>query len=160
MNIGSWNVRDLNGPLTQNKVADLVRQHNLTIFGLVETKLMLDRIHSFMHRKFRDWSWCSNLNTVEGGRILIMWNPLLVDCNPRDITKQAVHCSIVDKTTSKKFACSFVYGFNIVADKRELWSSLISWGINNYDPWILLGDFNSTLFLDDRMDGIPIYNSD
>lgn len=39
MKMAVWNVRGLNGPLTQNKVAKLCRQHNISIFGLLETKV-------------------------------------------------------------------------------------------------------------------------
>lgn len=92
MIIGTWNVRGLNEPLTRNKVASLTRQHNVAIFGLLESKLKLDRVPSFMHRKFRDWKWCSNLEQIEGGRILVIWNPSLIDCTPLEINSQVIHC--------------------------------------------------------------------
>lgn len=117
-------------------------------------------MQSFMHRKLRDWKWFSNSELVEGGRILIIWNENLVDYTPLETTEQVIHCRILDKITSKSFICSFVYGFNLVATRRDLWSNMISWGINSAEPWILLGDFNNTLSLIDRMDGIQIANSD
>lgn len=48
-----WNVRGFNGPLKQNKVATLCRQHNICLFGLMETKVVADRIDGIMYRKFR-----------------------------------------------------------------------------------------------------------
>lgn len=66
----------------------------------------------------------------------------------------------MDKITSKTIICSFVYGFNLVVKRRDLWSNLISWGINHENPWLLMGDFNSTLFLEDRSTGVQIANSD
>lgn len=113
-----------------------------------------------MHRKFRDWDWCSNLELVDGGKIVVIWNPKLVDCTPLEISSQVIHCNIVDKVTTNTFVCSFVYAFNTVAARGNLWSSLISSGINNYEPWMLLGDFNSTLSIEDRMGGVQIANSD
>lgn len=64
MNIGAWNVRGLNGPLTQNKVANLAWQHKLSIFGLHETKLRLERVPPFVHR---------NLEDGIGVQIWILW---------------------------------------------------------------------------------------
>lgn len=61
MNFAAWNVRGINGPPTQNKVVNLCRQHNVSIFGLFETNLKLEIVHSFMHKKFRGWRWCTNL---------------------------------------------------------------------------------------------------
>lgn len=34
---------------------------------------------------------------------------------------------------------------------------MISWGVNHEDPWILLGDFNSTLSLDERQGGLSLF---
>lgn len=130
------------------------------MFGLLETKLKLDKVTSFMHRKFRGWDWCSNLEQVTGGRILIIWNPNLIECTPLSFSPQVIHCQVTDKVASKKFICSFVYSFNTVAERADLWNSLISWGVNNNEHWILLGDFNSTLNAEDRLSGIPIANSD
>lgn len=67
---------------------------------------------------------------------------------------------MVDKVTSRSFVCSFVYAYNVVVGRRDLWSSLISWGINNYEPWILLGDFNNTLYLEDIKGDNRIANCD
>lgn len=86
MNFASWNVRGLNRPLTQNNVVQLSRQHNLSFFGLMETKLKLESVKHFMFRKFKGWKWCSNLDVVEGGRILLIWNPDLVECYPQVAT--------------------------------------------------------------------------
>lgn len=160
MIIGAWNVRGINGHLTQNKVANLAWNHKISIFCLIETKLRFDRIEPFINRKFSGWKWCSNLDTVEGGRILVIWNPIMVDCSPLSITPQVIHCRIVDKITSKTFVCSFVYAYNLVTTRRELWSSLMSWGINILEPWMLLGDFNSTISLEDRLGGTDIANTD
>lgn len=84
----------------------------------------------------------------------------MIDCTPLDVSPQSIHYQETDKIISKKFICSFVYGFNTFVSRRDLWSSLISWGINSNEPWILMGDFNSTLSVEDRSTRIQIANSD
>lgn len=37
---------------------------------------------------------------------------------------------------------------------------MISWGVNHEEPWILLGDFNSTLSLDERQGGLSPFEAD
>lgn len=98
----------------------MYRQHNISLFGLLETKLKLDKVHTFMKRKFKTWKWCSNLDVVCGGRILIIWNHDLVDCTPLEVLPQVIYCDIVDKITLKNVVCNFVYGFNVVAARRSL----------------------------------------
>lgn len=85
MIIGAWNVRGLNGLLTQDKTANLAWQYNISIFGLLVTKLRTEMVQSFMHARFGGWEWCSNLDIVDGGRILVIWNPNLIECTPLDI---------------------------------------------------------------------------
>lgn len=50
MIIGCWNVRGLNGLLTQNKVASLFQQLNMGIFGLLEMKITADKLQGYMKR--------------------------------------------------------------------------------------------------------------
>lgn len=124
MKLAVWNVRGLNGPLTQNKVANLCWQHKVCIFGLLETKVKYDKLPLIMRRKFWDWNYTSNHLNSEGGRIVIIWDPLLVDCNVIHTTSQIIHCNIKCKITQNSFQCSFVYGLHTIVDRRDLWNTL------------------------------------
>lgn len=153
MKLACWNVRGFNGPLTQNIVASLCRQHNIAIFGILETKVAKDRIGGIMYRKFRGWNFHSNHGEVQGGRIVITWNAQMVDCVPVETHAQVIHCRVRNKITSQKFLCSFVYGASTPAAREDLWSNLISCGVNHAEPWLLLGDYNCVLSLDERQGG-------
>lgn len=120
MRIACWNVRGLNGPLTQNKVAALCKQHNISIFGMLETKTRSGKIGDIMHSKFRSWSFLTNHDLVDGGRIVIIWNPLMVDCQILEMHMQVIHCKIVNKVNAQTFVCSFIYGSNQINARREL----------------------------------------
>lgn len=87
-----------------------------------------------MLRKLKYWNFHSNHYVVNGGRIVICWNPVQVDCEILLTLPQIVHCPIKNKTSSKQFICSFVYGANNLYERRDLCSSLISWGVNNKEP--------------------------
>lgn len=126
MIFASWNVRGLNGPLTLNKVVTLCRQHNISLFGLQETKLKLEKVDTFVFRKLRGWKWISNHEEYDGGRLLVVWNPSIIDCVPLEITAQVIHCSITDKVSSISFICNFVYGLRSIPDIRDLWASLLN----------------------------------
>lgn len=114
----------------------------------------MEKVEHIMHRKFRGWSWCSNHENIDGSRILIIWNSVLVNSVPLEITSQVIHWKVVDRTTSKSFICNFVYGLHNIPRRRDLWSSLLNWGMSNNQPWIVLGDFNSILWLEDRQGGV------
>lgn len=160
MIFASWNVRGFNGPLTQNKVVTMCRQHNLSIFGMLETKVPVDRLGGIMYRKFIDWKYHSNHEVVQGGRIVILWNPQQVECEPMETHAQAIHYKVINKINAQTFFCSFVYGASNPTDREELWSSLISSGVNHAQPWMLLGDFNSVLSIDERQGGVKFHAHD
>lgn len=121
---------------------------------MLETKLRINRLATFMNRKFRGWKFVFNHEQVEGGRILVIWNHFLVDCVPLNATSQVMHCHITDKVTSHSFLCSFIYGLHSISDKRDIWNSLLSWGINHNELWIILGDFNSIFSPNERRGGV------
>lgn len=79
----------------------------------------------------------------------------MVTCEPLLLTPQVIHCRVLNKTTSEVFLCSFVYGLHTVVHRKDLWSSLISWGINHFDPWVILGDFNSIISPNERRGSNP-----
>lgn len=159
MKIGCWNVRSLNGRLTQNKVPALCKQHNIDIFGLLETKISKDKISDVMHWKFRKYNFYTNHDIVKGGRIVIIWNSVTADCQFIEAHSQVVHCRITNKVNAQSFVCSFVYGSSYINNRGDLWSNLISWGINHIEPWMLMGDFNSVLSLEERQGGLNTFEA-
>ncbi|XP_009629900.1 uncharacterized protein LOC107767911 [Nicotiana tabacum] len=53
-----------------------------------------------------------------------------------------------------------VYAFNTRNERKELWSYLSSLSRGWQIPWIIIGDFNSVLRIDDRIRGNPITMSE
>ncbi|KAL2896932.1 ATP synthase subunit b chloroplastic [Bienertia sinuspersici] len=53
------------------------------------------------------------------------------------------------------FYCTFVYGANDPNMREQLWREIIVLNRNIKDPWLLIGDFNCILHLDERI-GSPV----
>ncbi|KAI5681853.1 hypothetical protein M9H77_03081 [Catharanthus roseus] len=143
MNIGSRNIRGFSKALKHNGVQYFLKQHNLSVFALLESKLDENKLFDIMRWKFKYWKVAHNFNLHEGGRILILWNPLLVSLDVLDVNIQVMHVLITCKVTSKNFLLSFVYGFVVAG--RPLWNSLTQFGNSVYAPRLVLGDFNCVL---------------
>lgn len=80
MKIASWNVRGFNSPGTQDTVARLLKKHRIDVIGLLETKIEeLAYLHQVLLIKFGGWRAMQNLDIISGGRIVVCWNPLVVD---------------------------------------------------------------------------------
>lgn len=56
------------------------------------------------------------------------------------------------------FFATFVYGLHNRSDRKPLWDSLIRFGANLLDPWIVMGDFNAYLSSEDKMGCNPVRN--
>ena len=52
---------------------------------------------------------------------------------------------------------SFVYGCNTIEGRRGSWEALRHISISIVEPWIVLGDFNTILFAEDIVNGMPVH---
>ncbi|GJV00879.1 hypothetical protein Tco_1330149 [Tanacetum coccineum] len=100
---------------------------------------------------FRTWDWTSNANLCSKGcRIIVGWNLEVVDVLVVNITSQVMHVKITHRETKGEIFCSFVYAANLPIERRKLWSDLdIHKNVVRGKAWVLLGDFNVALNLED-----------
>lgn len=68
-----------------------------------------------------------------------------------------IHCHIVDRLSQFNCELTYIYGYNTITEEKPLWEQLrrLKGTING--PWIILGDFNTILHSDDRINGIPVH---
>jgi exonuclease III len=150
----SWNVRGLNSPLKQHELVRLMQKHKFDVCGLLETKLSSSKLQ-FMHRfRLKRWKLVSNVEAASTARVIVLWNPSTVHVDVLDSSPQCIHVSIRCLSSHLTFAASFVYGYNTISGRRTLWDGLKSWASTG--PWLVLGDFNSTLSQDDKYNGEPV----
>ncbi|KAL0347780.1 UNVERIFIED_CONTAM: hypothetical protein Scaly_1794000 [Sesamum calycinum] len=142
MRIGFWNVRGFNRPLKHNGVAHLIKNNQLCLLGILETKLATSAIARIINRTFPGWCQTNNFDVITGGRILIIWNPAIIDLVPEDISPQVVHCRAKNKSSQLSFYISFTYGLYTVVHRRSMWEKLLELGQPMNMPWLILGDFN------------------
>nr|GFA88030.1 hypothetical protein [Tanacetum cinerariifolium] len=75
----------------------------------------------------------------------------VVDVLVVNITSQVMHVKITHKETKREIFCSFVYAVNLPIERRKLWSDLdIHKNLVRGKDWVLLGDFNVALNLEDN----------
>nr|XP_043639257.1 uncharacterized protein LOC122610328 [Erigeron canadensis] len=112
-------------------------------------------LDGFNGKVFRSWDWTSNGNVCDKGtRIIMGWNTDVVDVMVIAQSDQVMHNQVIYKLDNKSFFCSFVYVANHYKQRRDLWADLCKHKCFAGDnPWVLLGDFNSALFLEDSFFG-------
>ncbi|KAK4382385.1 hypothetical protein Sango_2876300 [Sesamum angolense] len=156
MKIGFWNVRGLNRPLKQNGVAHLIKNNQLCLLGILETKLAATAIPKIIHRLFPGWCQANNFDAIAIGRILIIWNPTVIDLHLEDISPQVIHCRITNKSSQLSFYIYFhLWPFYTVVNRRSMWEKLLELGRPLSMPWIILGDFNCVKSPAEKQLGVP-----
>lgn len=157
MKVASWNVRGLNGTRTQSAVVHLLKKHRIDVMGILETKIEeLEDLHHILVTKFGGWRAAHNFDLIIGGRIVVIWNPHMVDLQVIQRHEQFIHCSVVCTRTQVSTQITFIYGLYTVVTRRPLWYGLEALGRSMLSPWVCLGDFNAYLRPSDKTGGNPV----
>ncbi|GKF44698.1 RNA-directed DNA polymerase, eukaryota, reverse transcriptase zinc-binding domain protein, partial [Tanacetum coccineum] len=149
--VAAWNIRGLNRAPKQLEVHQVVNENQLSMCAILESHADLSSLSNVCSRVFKTWDWTSNANLCNKGcRIILGWNTDVVNILVLSQSNQAMHVKILHKATNNVIFCSFIYTGNLPSERRHLWSDL---GMHKYVvrgfPWVLMGDFNVALNLED-----------
>lgn len=86
----------------------------------------------------------------------MLWNPSKVVVQSVETYPQVIHCQVICKVTINSFFVSFVYGFNSIISRRPFWDYLGTVGQSLSQLWLLLGDFNNVLRIEEKINGTDI----
>ncbi|KAI3682958.1 hypothetical protein L1987_83365 [Smallanthus sonchifolius] len=153
--IACWNIRGLGRPLKQREVRDFINDNKIQVCAILESHVDVSNLLGVCNNICRKWNWSSNGDICsKGTRILLGWNSDCVDVMVLSQTPQVIHVQIVFKEDKKAMYCSFIYASNDYIIRRHLWESLnVHKAFVSCNPWIIMGDFNSALSLEDKAMG-------
>ncbi|XP_021979688.1 uncharacterized protein LOC110875795 [Helianthus annuus] len=119
----------------------------------METHVDASKVSDVCRKVCNSWSWPSNaVCCSKGTRIMVGWDANLVDVMMLSQSDQVMHTQVVFKLDQKTLFCSFVFADNHYKNRRLLWSNLcIHHSFMKDNPWVVMGDFNSSLFLEDSL---------
>ncbi|XP_074300097.1 uncharacterized protein LOC141631307 [Silene latifolia] len=72
------------------------------------------------------------------------------------VSDQLIHAQVFDKGNNKKFWVTMVYGFNKSQERISLWNNLQACEGLVQGPWIVCGDFNSVIDVNERIGGADV----
>jgi hypothetical protein len=147
----SWNVRALNDRGKRLSISNLIRQWKVDIVCFQETK-MLSISNVFVHSLWDSphVDWCYVASSGASGGILLLWDRRVVSRIDSCMGNFVVACKFKNVDDGLVWAFAGVYGPNRDNLRWRLWEELAGlisiWEV----PWCIGGDFNVTLFLDER----------
>ncbi|XP_011100436.1 uncharacterized protein LOC105178624 [Sesamum indicum] len=107
----------------------------------------------FLAAHFRDGAKPTNLTPLPA-RILVIWDPAVIDLHPVDISPQVIHCRATNKSSQLSFYISFTYGLYSVVNRRSMWEKLSDLGQGPSMPWLIMGDFNCVKSPEEKQLGV------
>ncbi|XP_074305781.1 uncharacterized protein LOC141641002 [Silene latifolia] len=149
--IGFWNVRGMNNENKQKDFRWFLHNNNVGVFGLLETRVRFPSINKVHQGIGSEWAMVNNIDSHDGGRIWIIWDETNYKVEVLSSEAQVINARVIFIPTGEIWWISMVYGFNRVVDRLPLWHSLQLMHQVVAGPWVVMGDFNSVLAMDERI---------
>lgn len=149
-----WNVRGINDAAKHAPFVNWLNSQRPLFGALLETHIKEPNLINIMSRICHGWSFFSNHQSDDDGRIIVIWKaPAVIRVISQ--SSQSLSCE-VSIPTMGTFIFTAVYASNTDADRNDLWAELLSLHqslqLDNI-PWILGGDFNQILHPADHSSG-------
>lgn len=143
----AWNVRGLNSDRRHTMAKDWINIHRPLFGAFLETHILESNKDRVLGAIPRGWKFFGNYDDDISGRIILVWDPT-VTMVIYEATAQSIMCGVSILSENISLTVTFVYGFNLLDDRRNLWTNLAELQGNSpvaTHPWSVLGNFNQML---------------
>ncbi|XP_022032624.1 uncharacterized protein LOC110933726 [Helianthus annuus] len=149
-NVGGYDFLDDENPSHLNNTGASTPAQE--VIAILESHVQTANLDKVCNKVLRNWEWTSNGSLCDKGtRVIVGWNADTVDVVVLHATNQVVHVQARFKKDNAMVNISFVYASNNDQERKYLWDSLkMHKGVVQSDPWIIMGDFNVVLNLEDN----------
>ena len=151
LRILSWNVRGVNDRPKRKIIKSVIRSQKVDLFCLQETKVQVmsdEIVRSLGPGRFLDWKVLNAKGTAGG--VIICWDKRSLEILGVEEGQFSISCRFRNEGDGAIWVFTGVYGPFSRDDREGLWEELGAIRGLWEEPWCLGGDFNITLYLDDR----------
>lgn len=151
MNILAWNIRGCNEPSRVKEACKIVKENNVGIFALLETKVKRDNSVRITKRMGEKWKWVDNYSSDTNGRIVVGWDPGCYKITKLVETNQMIHVLAYQSNMDVSFFVSFIYASNNATERLRLWEDMDLISKGRKEAWLVLGDLNNVMYSYERV---------
>ncbi|XP_075078414.1 uncharacterized protein LOC142164326 [Nicotiana tabacum] len=137
----------------QKELGTYIRENNTKLVGLVETRVKKDKADGIANRVVLWWKARFNYDHAVNGRVWLLWDPSYYDVSIIDQSAQAIYCDVRGRMNQLNCVMTVIYRFNTIELRKPLWVQLHNLTTEITKPWLIWGDFNSVLTIEDRLYG-------
>lgn len=142
----------------QRAVSRWINTNRPLIGGLLETRVKHMFITDTIGRLLPGWRFETNHSIeAENGRVVVVLNPLLSVVIYAKMD-QLILCGVFNPATQQSVTVAFIYARNCIVQRRRLWCALRTFAESsplNQSPWIVMGDFNQVLNIEEAYSYVP-----
>ena len=155
MNIIVWNCKWASKPSFQNRVRELVHNHDPAIMVIMETRIGGVRAGDITNKLPFGGAIHTNTLGFVGG-LWLFWNSDRVQVHQLAMSEQEIHVLVKVLPSNLEFICTAVYANPRFQERCVLWNNLKNAANLHDKPWIIIGDFNEVLVEGDKFGGRSI----
>lgn len=89
-----------------------------------------------------------------GGSIILLWNNKNFNIRVIDWHDRFLHCQIQDFNNHSNWLATFLYMTPQKENQYLIWNELLHLKPPNMEPWMIIGDFNCILSLNEKLGGV------
>ncbi|XP_060190867.1 uncharacterized protein LOC132620191 [Lycium barbarum] len=153
-----WNIRGTNKRLKQKELVTFIKENNVKLVGLVETRVKKNNVAFITDRIAPGWQAEYNYDYAVNGRLWVLWDTNVYEVTPLAKEAQYIHCAVKGKQIKVECHMTVVYGYNTVELRKPLWTHHQT--LSGNTPWIIWGDFNAILTSQDKLNGASVTSHD
>ncbi|KAL2938007.1 LINE-1 retrotransposable element ORF2 protein [Bienertia sinuspersici] len=146
-----WNVRGANNPDKMKAIQQYLAEQQVGLACLLEIKVKSPNLGLLYNSIFNGWCFTSNVQKHYNGRIVLAWNPNSFTVGLEQMTDQIIHCVIKPSGGLEEFFCTFIYAHNDAKLRDSLWETLSKLNSKLRGPWLMMGDFNCVINIEERI---------
>ena len=152
MNIIIWNCRGALKPSFQNRIRELVQNHNPVILVIMETQVGGERVREITDKLPFDGAIHTDTIGYASG-LWVLWNSDRVEVSPLSSTEHEIHTMVKVRFSNACWLLSAMHASPRSAERQILWNNLIKVADLHNMPWVIAGDFNEPLVDGDKFGG-------
>src|SRR4051812_28475423 len=86
----------------------------------------------------------------------ILWNNNKIQVKRICSSDQMIHVGIYSIQGDLQMWCTTIYAHNSLDKRHKLWEDIEQLSYNINAPWMLMGDYNNVMIVNDRIGGNPV----
>lgn len=141
-----WNIRGIKSQGAFDRLMQLKRAHNLIFIAVMEPFCRRSKLDRFRRRLGFDFAHANSNNKIW------LFSDMAINCTVIEDLDQHVTCSINNNGDSMYI--TIVYAKCHVHLREELWDNIKNFAEGNTSPWMVVGDFNFIIDLEENKGGV------